>query len=110
MITEVVNERGTLVLQAAFTDETGQAVTPTSITWSLTDGFGTAINGRTDVPITPPASTVTIVLTGADLAVLHPKKLDRYLAVTALYDSSLGSGLSIVEEYEFSLKDLKAKS
>ena len=109
MAIESVNEKGTVILQATFADEDGQAATPSSVTWTLTDAFGTIINNRDGISVTP-ASTITIVLTGDDLAVLDPKSLRRYVCVTAVYDSSAGANLSITDEYEFELKDLKGKS
>lgn len=41
------NERGTIKFTCSFVDESGEAVVPTSITWTLTDKAGNVINDRT---------------------------------------------------------------
>lgn len=100
-------EQSTYVITASFTDEDGAAVTPNAgLKWHLTDKNGTHINSRQDVTITP-ASTITILLKGADLAI-DEDKTTRYLTIEGTYDSSLGSALPIKEQVQFDIIGLKA--
>jgi hypothetical protein len=66
---------------------TGLTVTPTAVTWSLTDGDGAAINGRTDVSETPGA-TNTIVLAGDDLEILDQTNEAEYRVLTIHGDAA----------------------
>ena len=98
-------EEGTYVITAAFTDEDGDAVTPNAgLVWSLTDGQGNVINSRENVAITP-ATSVTIVLTGDDLAI-GTNKTHRVLLVEGTYDSTLGSNLPLKDQATFDICDL----
>lgn len=96
-------DRSTYVIAAAFTDETGVAVVPTSITWTLSTDSGNVINSRQDVSITPGA-TVQIVLTNDDLAFAHGNK--RVLTINAIYNSTLGNNLRLRDQVTFTLDDL----
>ena len=99
-------ERSTYVVDLAFTDEAGVAIAPVSLTWTLTKDGGTVVNSRQAVVVTP-ATTVSLVLTGADLA-LGPgaDTGDRALSVDGTYNSTLGSGLAIRDEYVFMIRNL----
>lgn len=99
-------EKSTLVVTVAFTDENGDAVTPTAATWTLTDGQGAVINSRSAVAISSLSTSVTIVLSGDDLAISDPDVLDRVLLVEATYNSSAGSGLPAKKEYSFNVNNL----
>ncbi len=106
LTTEAV-EKSTYVVPVTFRDENGTSVAPTAATWTLTSEYGAVINSRSDVAISPLAATVNIVLTGADLAMLG--ELDnrtRLLLVEATYNSSLGTGLNLRDEIEFSVRPL----
>ena len=105
--TPVPNEKGTAVLGVAFTDEDGNAVTPSSITWTLTDINGTIINSRDAVPITP-ATSVNIVLSGDDLALDAGVSDTRIVTVEWVYTSSYGTGLPGKDQAKFSIEDLVA--
>lgn len=98
-----------MVLSAA--DPTGAAVTPNSgLNWTLTDTRANVVNSRSAVSITPGAS-VTIVLSGDDLAL--PSALygrDRVLTVQGTYDSDLGNALPLKEQIVFTIDDLTAVS
>ena len=97
-------ERSTFAITAAFTDETGAAVVPNSgLVWTLTDVVGNVINSRENVSIAS-ASSVTVVLSGADLAISDTYRDNRrMLTFEGAYNSSLGSGLAIVDWVEFSI-------
>lgn len=101
-----VNEEGTVDVDVVFKDENGAAEVPTAATWTLTDRRGTVINSRSAVTIGSLASTVTITLSGADLAVQSgetARLVPRRLLVKATYDSSLGTGLPMTEEFTFNV-------
>lgn len=99
-------EESTYVLSIDFLNENSSPVTPTSATWTLSDINGNIINGRVDVNISPLSTTVDIPLTGDDLAISDPVSLVRRFTVEALYDSTLGNGLKLNDEVEFSVDDL----
>lgn len=105
----VAVELSTFVITAAFIDEDGAAVVPSSISWTLQDVSGNIINNRTSVSVTP-ASTITIVLAGNDLALLDQKNDSelRRIIITAAYTSSLGSGLPLSDSYEFRVLNTNA--
>ena len=72
------------------------------MTWCLTDKNGTIINGREDVAITS-ASSMTIVLSGDDLAISGSvdkyvtrdnviiKQYERHILVQGLVDTVIGT-------------------
>lgn len=100
-------EQSTLAVNISFRDEDGAAVVPDSATWSLTNGYGVVVNSRTAISLAPLASTVTVVLTGADLAMLDGQDDGkRLLLVEAAYSSTLGAGLNLREEIEFTIRPL----
>lgn len=101
-------ERSTFVVRVAFFDEEAAAVAPTAASWSLTDTDGVVVNSRDDVAISPLATTATIVLSGADLAVSGAVSVTRVLTVEATYTSSLGSGLPLKQEIRFPVDPLVA--
>lgn len=106
--TEAV-EGSTYAVTVAFTDEDGVAATPNAgLAWTLTDASGTVINSRSAVAVSPAAS-LTIVLSGADLAVpAGAGVVRRLLALSGTYNSDLGSNLPLKEEVEFQVRELKA--
>lgn len=88
-----VTEESSLIISVSFDD--GQSspadVTPTSITWTLTDGDGTIVNSRDQVAVATPAATIYIALSGDDLAVTPgSESFDRYLLVEGTYTSFVG--------------------
>jgi hypothetical protein len=99
-------EKSTYGITVPFVDEDGEAVTPTTAVWTLSDDRGNVINSRSDVAISPLASTVQIVLTGADLALSANDRGHRRFTVKATYNSSLGSGLALNSEVRFWIEPL----
>lgn len=101
-------DRGGYVVQVDFTDENGDPVVPTAAVWSLTDGNGAAVNGRTDVAISSLASTIYIALSGADLAARTTRTENiRALVVKATYLSSLtGTEFPLNKAVKFLISDL----
>jgi len=109
-LTEYAVEKSTFAVQAAFLDDAGAAVTPDSITWTLCDPDGNIINSRSAVVIAVPAATVTIVLSDADLQLLSANNdwEIRYLEISAVYDSDIGSNLPLKDRAEFKVLNLKS--
>jgi hypothetical protein len=103
-------ERSTYVITVSFVNEDGIAVTPTAATWTLTDRAGTVVNSRSAVTITPLATSATIVLSGADLALPDARKRARFVTVEYAYSSALGSDLPGKVETEFYIDALRAVS
>ena len=101
-------ERSTYIVIASFKDENGTAVVPATIKWSLTDGAGNIINDRAEVEIETPASSVAIVLYGADLE-LPGVDRKRVVTVKSTYDSATyGDGLPLRDDAEFIIDNLIA--
>jgi hypothetical protein len=107
VLEEQAAERGTFGIRVTFRDENAVAVVPNSgLTWKLTDAVGTVVNSRTAQPLTS-ASTVTIVLQGADLALSAAYvSMVRVLTVEGTYSGDLGTNLPIKEQVEFTIVDL----
>jgi hypothetical protein len=90
----------------SFFDETGAPATPVSVNWSLTDMQGNIINSRTHVA-SPAYQTITVVLSGNDLALTSGADLGfRALTVEATYNSTLGPNLPLKEELDFQVINL----
>lgn len=94
-IKDVVPAKSTAGFEVSFFDDTGTAVIPNSVTWTLYNKDRDIVNGREAVDVTP-AETVTITVSGNDN--LYTDGQTRILEVTALYDSSLGQDLPMVDE------------
>lgn len=108
-ISQAAVENGTFAITVSFTDEDGNAVVPNSpLTWSLTKSDRvTIVNSREDVQITPPATTVTILLTGDDLAKDAGQLVSwRYLVIEGTYNSTLGNDLPLKDHLRFPIVDI----
>ena len=105
-ITDTANEKSTFALELAITDENGDPLTPNTLTWTLTNLAGNVINERAGIEFATPASTVTVVLTGDDLAL--PERADplRVVTLEGTYDSDLGNDLPLKEEVQFTIRIL----
>lgn len=104
-LTKHARERSTYVVDVSFFDENNAAVIPTAIYWTLTDGNAIVVNSRLVVSVTPAAS-VSILLSGADLAIGYGLlEKTRKLLIEATYNSTLGSGLPLKEEITFEIDD-----
>jgi len=93
------NEDGTGVVNTQFYDEQGNAMTPNTITWALTEVDGTVINGREQVSESA-AQEVDILLTGDDL---QPGTL--FVTIWGEYDSDLGTDLPYKDWCSFKVLD-----
>lgn len=92
-------EGGTGVITASFTDEDGTAVIPTTLTYTLLQD-GNVVNSKEDVSVTP-ASTVNIVLSGADLINGTTK-----IIIKGTYNSTYGNNLPLKQWESFEVIDL----
>lgn len=101
----VALERSTVALVASFLDEDDQLITPTAINWSLTDGDGNVVNGRSEVDVVP-ANQITVVLSGDDLAMAAGDDGRRQVVIRAQYDGALGDDLPIVGVIEFTVRNV----
>lgn len=90
-------------------DGTTVATTPTLITWSLHDQDGNVINNRLDVPVTPDTS-VSVTLSGDDLALNGDYPAKRFFTMKGKYDSLFGNNLDFLDEVEFQVENLVGKS
>jgi hypothetical protein len=111
-LTTHAKEKSTYIITAAFTDENGDAVAPTTLTWTLTDEAGAVINSRENVAVAGPASSEDIVLSGDDLA-LQSGETTRgvwIFTVEGTYDSDAGSDLPLNDEIRFIVDGLIAVS
>lgn len=85
---DIVNEKSTAYITVAFTDKTGAAAVPATVTYSTKcKTTGTAI--KTNISVTPAAS-VEIVLDALDSAIIDPTHLveDKLLTVKTTYGAS----------------------
>ena len=103
-------DQSSYVVKVDFTDESGDAVTPTAATWTLTDGNEDLVNSREDVTISSLAATISIPLSGADLDVDEDGGRTENLSclvISASYNSSLtGTLLPIRKAVKFLVTDL----
>ncbi len=67
VLEKAAKEGGTYGVNLSFFNETGAATSPVTASWSLIDLSGNTINSRTDVSISSPGETETVVLYGDDL-------------------------------------------
>ena len=111
-ITTAAVEKSTYVVEAAFKDEDGTAITPDTLTWTLTDPEGNVRNNRENVSVSNPSSTQAIVLKGKDLKMKSQSnyKEDRILTINATYTSTYGSGLPLKDSCRFPIYNLEAIS
>lgn len=99
-------EKGTCFVSATFKDQLGADVVPNNPTWSLTDKDGNYINNHEDVAWADPAATMTLVLSGDDLALIADQTLERVFTVKATYDTPGYTDLPIHGEAWFTIQRL----
>lgn len=98
---EPVLDGNTKVVAVSFFDEANVAMIPTTVNWSLYDEDGVIVNSRSNVSISP-ASTVNIVLSGADTLFVSPAS-QRILVVNAIYTGVYGVGLPLKDYFKFTV-------
>jgi hypothetical protein len=109
-----VGEGTTPTIEVTFTDEAGDEVTPTAVTWSLSDVNGNIINERENVEVsTITSATVSITLSTVDTA-LSGTETDyddykRYISIRGVYNSSYGNGLVAIKEGMFTIDNFRSR-
>lgn len=112
MITKLTlraKKKGSYFIDLDFTDENGDGVIPKTLTWTFSNLAGVTVNERSQVSVTPAAS-VTIALSGADLALQAGESVQfsRLFTIEGTYDSDEGSDLPFKDACEFTIDDLVA--
>jgi len=108
---ESAKDKSTYIITLTFFDETGVAINPTSIIWSLFDGGGNVVNLKSDIHASSNNGMVVVVLQGDDLdpGTTNLSRKRRF-AVSALYDASINNELftelPLNDEIEFLIEDL----
>ena len=93
---------GTYIITSAFTNEAGTAVTPNTLTWSLTDNEGTIINSRSGVSIAVPSTSNAVVLGALDLD--NAQGNSRVFTIEGTYNSiTYGNNLPLRGQAEFTI-------
>lgn len=106
-IEETAIEQSSFKVTATFYDESGNAVAPDTMTWTLTDEGGSIVNSRLDVVIAAPQSTENILLSGDDLAVDGNDPVKRIVTFEGTYTSAeFGAGLPLIDESVFTIKPI----
>ena len=89
-------------------DEDGTAITPDSISYTLTDSVGTVINSLSDVSLTP-ADDIDLLLSGDDLEFETGEEgayeVVRIITVTYQYDSAIQSNVPGIDSATFYVVD-----
>ena len=88
----------------AFTDDDDIAVTPTTITWTLTDISGSIINSRENVNVATPAAEIDVVLEGADVD--YDDGEERVLTLKVVGNVNAGNSKTWYDEVRFQIEDL----
>jgi hypothetical protein len=99
-------EESTYVVRIAFYDEEGDAVIPKTLTWTLTDKVGDVVNSRSDVVVSGLDTSVSVVLSGEDLAISTHPSVDRLILFEGTYDSGLGNDLPFKGAAWFDIEEL----
>ena len=95
--TEVL-EGGTIIISASFTDENGNAATPSELSYTLYNHANGVINGKENVSITPDTA-VSVTLYGDDLP-----SGNLFFLVEGKYNSDAGSDLPIKAYAKFDVE------
>lgn len=99
-------EKSTYVINMSFKDENGTAVTPGTLTWTLTDTKGRVINSRENVAVSVPTSSENVVLYGDDLALSQNDNRTRVFTAYATWSGTYGASLPLRNECEFMIESL----
>lgn len=103
-IKETATEQSSYKVTVTFYDESGNAVAPDTMTWTLTDEDGSVVNSREDEVITTPSSTENILLQGDDLAIDGNDPIKRVVTFEGTYTSAeFGAGLPLIDESVFTI-------
>lgn len=109
ILEKIAEEEGTYIIKFNFLDESGDAVVPTAINWTLTTNDGEVVNGRSLVDVAVPTAEWWLALSGEDLQLLECKSSYSWRIVTikATYDSTHGDDLPINKAVRFKIRNLR---
>jgi len=100
-------EGSTYIIKVSFYDSAGDALIPSSITWSLYNSSRRIINSRTAVSIAVPAAENNIVLGTADLTISDSSDKLRIMKINAVYDSTTyGNNLPLKAAVKFTIDEV----
>ena len=101
-------EGGLAKFTVSFTDDAESAVTPDTMTYTVTDTDGNVQNSLEDEVISSLDTSVTVVLKGDDLGISATEKAAatetfvlRILTMEGTYTSDLGSDLPLRDQAQF---------
>lgn len=108
VLTTICQEGAPYFVRIAFATEDGSSVTPNSAAYTVTDRDGNVVNDLSSVEIGSLATSVDILLSGADTTITASAASGeiRVINVEYVYDSTLASGLTAYAEAWFSISDL----
>jgi len=107
-VTSKVSEGGPAFITGIFKDEADAYVIPATLKWTLTDDEGDVVNSRTAVAVAVPATSNTVVISGADTTVSSGRRR-RYFLFEGTYVSTEGT-LPLTGEVTFLIDDFKGMS
>ena len=90
----VLIEQGSGFISMSFTDKNGNAMTPKTLTWTLTDMDGNVINNRNQGEVGSLASTVEVMLSGDDLKIVSGETLEQTKHAKGQFPSALNKYLA----------------
>lgn len=103
MAMQVARDGNTYVVVVKPQDEDGTAVTPNSMSYTLTNEYGRIVNSKDHVVITP-STEASVVLSAAD--VKYAEGTRRRVILEGKYNSTLGSSMDLVDWTEFGIEDV----
>ncbi len=106
--TKAAKQNGTFAIDLSFQDEEGDAVTPTTVNWTLRNSDGEIVNSRNTVSLTPAAS-IELVLSGDDLPAdeADGEYSHLWIIVAGTYSSDLGEGIPFSDQVRISVEPRK---
>ena len=103
-IKETATEQSSFKITVTFYDESGNAVAPDTMAWTLTDTDGSVMNSRENVSISSPSSSESILIEGDDLAVEGNDPVKRIVTFQGTYTSvEFGAGKLLKDESVFTI-------
>jgi hypothetical protein len=103
----MADEGSSFYLQFSFLDEQipPVAFVPDTLFWALTDMNGNAINSRSSVTVSVPASTLSIALTGADLNLAGNDIGARLITIWGTWTSgTFGANQTLLFQAQFNVQ------
>src|SRR5262245_37926151 len=104
-LSKKAKEQGTFIIRYGFLDENEEPAAPSAMAYSLLRDNGEVVNELEDVELEV-GSTITIVLSGDDLARFAGDHGARFLHLSGTYDSTLEANLPYRDEVSVEVEDL----